>query len=604
MRTDLMRADLMAQDEASSHVAFQKQDLGWKNPFAAAAAAGESGLVLATGAYSGILGGATGYAAGIIAGFDANTPTGSAPDIAEGVRQRVTGTLQYTPKTALGKDVLEKIALPLQKVEESADWVSVSLSQGNPYAATAIKTVLIGGADIAMLLTGLNARIPAQLRMVQKTAKDLGINLESGKMRSDVVDAARRMSPEERAQNAPALHRALREAKKAAKKQVEAKFESVKQTKAYVETGRTKDLGKDLRKNLFEDDLDLQEMPIVEKRLGEIENLDISTPGRPGNRKPRAPAAKGDKSTRIQRFGAGLTRSAEQTAQRIHEKARLGDLIKIRKRINHDLRSSKDGPTQLALNRVKKGIDDFIDAEFNRDAISGDSSAALKWKEAISASHAWHVNFTHNKVVAQLTETGATAETYSQWLRGASAMGAKAEAGKVIDHIKGILGDSHPAIEGIRQDVIFDVVAPLLQETPNFPQFIRNYDRLIVKNPTMVDKLNLDRSALTHLRNYASTAEKLGQSQTFMSQVGVIQAISQLSFGHQISKKALKVRMGRVIMNHLIGGDRVSQRAIWADLTNAQFGKPVLPRNGVAAGMVISSQALTNTVAGERLETR
>ena len=87
---------------------------------------------------------------------------------------------------------------------------------------------------------------------------------------------------------------------------------------------------------------------------------------------------------------------------------------------------------------------------------------------------------------------------------GATAMGARKEAVSTIQRLKGVLGDSHPAIEGIRQDFLFTVAEPLFKDRPNFGQFVDRYDSIIRNNGPLVRELGLDTGNFRELLDFGS----------------------------------------------------------------------------------------------------
>ena len=120
------------------------------------------------------------------------------------------------------------------------------------------------------------------------------------------------------------------------------------------------------------------------------------------------------------------------------------------------------------------------------------SICAFSSSSTINARSA-RICFNTDRVIKNFINKDATAETMARWLLGASAMGANREAGAIIGRMKEVLGDNHPAIQGVRTDFLFEVVSPLLHpDGPNFNQFIRNYELMIERNPTLVKELNLN----------------------------------------------------------------------------------------------------------------
>ena len=145
----------------------------------------------------------------------------------------------------------------------------------------------------------------------------------------------------------------------------------------------------------------------------------------------------------------------DETGTRIN----LKEFDDVRKRLNKN--RSADVSENLALDTINKSMGKWLDAEFDKiainqgSAISGEAAGVAAWKDARAASRDWHKRFQEDKVIANMIAKDATAETMSQWLVGATAMGARREAGATINRMKSILGENHPAIRGIRADFLF-----------------------------------------------------------------------------------------------------------------------------------------------------
>ena len=160
--------------------------------------------------------------------------------------------------------------------------------------------------------------------------------------------------------------------------------------------------------------------------------------------------------------------------------------------------------------------------------------------------------------------------------------------------MKEILGDNHPAIEGIRQDFLFEIAEPLLKAEPNFAQFTRNYDATIRRNPALVKELGLNQGDLSQLYHFAEVQKRLPKNQRLMSLKDITKGLSQFFVGHKIAKAALRVNISRNIANLFVGADRVGQKQILMELVGAKYGEPAIPKGGPLAAQFIAGAALTS----------
>jgi len=380
-------------------------------------------------------------------------------------------------------------------------------------------------------------------------------------MATSIVDAARRMTPDERATNTIALQQAMREAAKVAAKERKALFKTARETRTFIETRSVRRLANNIEKKLVDDGFDFTSprMADVLKTLNEMRSGQFE-------------------------IGGSLS-------------TRLNNLELIRRKINK--RKGPDAQANLALNRIKNGMKDFLDNEFNNiaiesgSALSGDIAGVAAWNKARTSNVRWKENFSADKTISQLIEKNATPEQYRQWLMGASTMNANKQAALTIRRMKEVLGKDHPAIEGIRQDFLFEVVEPLLKDQPNYAQFIRNYDSTIRRNPSLVKELDFNQGNFRELVNFARVQNKLPLSQQQIAGIDFARALSQFTVGHQIAKAGLRVRIATAIANRLLRVGKISKKQVYAEIMNVKFGEPAIPKKSLLAAEFITGAALT-----------
>lgn len=530
-------------------------------------AAGDVGLTMATGAVSSI----TVAAAGAIDMLFGADPMKTAETV-----EKYSQAGTWMPHTERGQQLLEDIAGPLMELEETATDVSWDMARGNPYVATLIKTTMLGAAELAMPTKGsLKAlKTGRQMRKAAKDMKqlaiDLGVNIDQTNLAGSIVDMAKRMTPTERAQHMPYLRSQMVEASNASKMRRNQAYDAAHRSKTYMDADSASEFGLALENHLeYNQHFVLKDMPKVRDRLGEIAAMQV-----------------------------------DETGTRVN----LSEWDNIRKRVNRN--RSADPTENAALNAINTEMGKFLDVEFDRlalnqgSAISGEIAGVTAWKNARAASRQWHKDFNTDKTIVRLLEQDATAETYRAWIMGASSMNARTEAAATINRMKAVLGDNSPVIAGIRTDFLYEVAAPLLHpDGPNFKTFVRNYEIMVEKNPSLVKALDLKMGDFKELHDLSRLQKTLPADVDKARQIvkSATTIVSRMTVGHEIAKAGVKVNLARDIMNYFAGVDRVSQKQMLYELAGIKYGDILLEKKGPLAAQFIAGAALTEIADAQEL---
>ena len=504
------------------------------------------------------------------------------------VFEKVADTLSVFPLSEGGQKILQGVAEPLMAIERGADDLSFELGRGDPTASTLIKTVLLGGLELFPAAKSVKDTVRAgselrkRSREIKRIAEERGINLDLKRFSDDLAEAAQRLTPDERAQNAPLLVEQLQAAKQRDLDAKTALFREAEAKRTYVETGSVRDLSDSIFQELVRSGTDFEELPAVLRLLDDMSAIETRFPGVPG--------ARGERPLPI-------------------SAANLNQLEILRRRTNSTYRKGTPGSVKMGV--VRKEIDRFFESEFDKVAIDagriargdapifGDASGIQAWKDARTAHTRWKQNFSADKTIAKLIGEEATPEQYSAWLLGASSVNAKKQAALTIRRIKEILGDDSPAIEGIRQDYLFEMYEPLLREEPNFAQFTRNYDTMIRRNPSLVKELRLDKGAMKDMHDFAKVQANLPPSGRVFSRGDIITGVTRMAVGHQIAKAAVRVEFSRRLANAVAGVDAVTPKQIISDIMDIRFDAPMIPKGSVLASEFIAGAAITALSEGE-----
>jgi hypothetical protein len=512
-------------------------------------------------------------------------------DKANQVLENVSDTLTIFPISEGGNEALQAIAPPLVAFERGIHNLSDAIVRevsgnevaANPLAATMVKTALLGGLELApstpstMNVTKAGVAIRKREKEIRRIAEGKGINLDLKNFSDDLAEAAQRLTPDERAQNAPILIEGLKDAKKRDFEAKEARFEELKTKRTYLESGSIEDLSDFIFERLVENGTDFKELPALLTIVDDMKQIRTRIPGVPGVRGERV-----------------LPVSA----------VNLNQLEILRKRTNSTYQRGTPGSVKMGV--IRKEIDRFLENEIHKTtidagriargeaAIWGDADGVQALKDARLAHANYKKNFSEDKTIARLIEEDATPEQYSRWLMGASSVNAKPQAALTIRRIKEVLGDNSPGVEGIRQDFLFEMYEPLLKEDPNFSQFVRNYDTMIRRNPSLVKELGLDKDAMKDMHDFAKVQSKLPPAGKIFTKGDIVTGVTRMAVGHQIAKAAVRVEFSRRLANAVAGVDAVTPKQIISDIMDIKFDAPMIPKKSTVAAEFVAGAAISS----------
>lgn len=501
---------------------------------------GETALSFATGSLVDPIAGAAGVASGIDAFIRGDeSPLDAAVERIDGIRNQGT----FTPKTEKGQKILETASIPFQKLGEFADAAGdrVQDTTGSAFNAAGIRSTI----ELLPALAGTRfkpnpVRVAKDVKQAKQNAESVGVN-PSGNVAGQKLNILEEAVPQQtqgqvtKGQTLEVVQKAMIEAKDVAKQHVDSLYEAARDTSASIPVTQATQFNDIAKKSL--ESFDVDDMPIVKRRMMELEKI---------HREPE------NFSIRLERIDAW------------------------RRRLNKNRPPANDLAQNAALNTMKSSLDNFIDAQFNADMITGDAAAIGKWKDARAASRHFQEQFRDNRTIKQLTEKQATPEEIKSWLIGASSVGAKREAGLLVGKIKSVVGEDSPAMSAIRQEVVFDVMEPLMRESPDFKAFVGNYDKMVKNNPTLAKELFPDSQPhLKRLRNIASSINKVSPKK--LVNIKLEEIAARATFGHGIAKAGMKVSLAAKAFNLLKGAATKSEkRKIMAEILGYDPSAPPL----------------------------
>lgn len=458
--------------------------------------------------------------------------------------------LTNTPESPEGQAILELVSKPFEyfdQITQGAGNIALQATD-SPAAATAVKT----GLDFLPGLIGIR-NTPAKLRQRYKDVKtmkqeagDFNINLNDSPtaMAASTIKAAERISEgrAQAAQDMATVQSAVKNAKQARMAVVNSLYDEAR------EVGDTASIGAE-RMGLFKKQID--------ESLKDFDTADMSTKLR----------------NRLKEVNLMASMPSNYSVK-------LNSLANFRKRLNKN--KSNDPAEATAIGVVKGQLDSFLEDSFNADMIKGNPQAVDAWKKATAASRKLKEDFSDNRVIKKLAEQEATPEQIKSWVLGASSVGAKKEAGAIVTKLNEILGKESPAMNGLRNEVVFDIMEPLLREAPSPSGFISKHDNFVRNNPTVMKELFGDSvGELTELRKFAAAALN---NKGKLNDIDFDATAARLVWGNSLAKNAAQLSLLTRLLKGVRGSLPFSDRkAVIADFLGYNPRKGMIPLGGPAA---------------------
>jgi len=485
--------------------------------------------------------------------------------------------LTMQPKTNNGRRILnDGVAQAVLKVDEVAAKSSAAMSMGNPYAENVIYTTIATGSQLGMEIAGIKGgravSMGRRVRDTQKAARELGIKVDDVSLADTVVDAAKRMTPDEMDANARNLQESLQQVQEAKKVEVDRLREASGRDAQYImDLDSVEKLGSNASNRLVAEGYDVTHMPTVMSVLDDMNQFKAKQPGAPNKR------------------------SGGKNSEPI---ARLNELDILSGRIEKRLNQLPDDPTipdavneRTALQSLNKQIDNFVETQFNRDMIVGDADKLKAWQD-YNAARGDLRSFNADKTISNIIEQNATPEQINNWIFGSSTTKPLKQVTATIERFREVLGNDHPAIRGMQTDFLHRIAAPLFDKVPDFKKFLNNFDSLVRERPRVVRAMGLDIDAMKDLRAFAEVANKLNPKNITILGGDFATAVSRYFVGHGIARAGMMVRMSSNVLKLMFGATRPKQLDLLKAVTEARLGEPAVPRGSVTAGRFISSAAI------------
>lgn len=383
--------------------------------------------------------------------------------------------------------------------------------------------VMAAGAGAAggELIGGRLQAFTPQARAVMDRIRRLGIDPKGtpGAQVQQVSEAAERMVPfTERGSALEDVAQGVRAARETTRQSASRLYGIAEETTAAVPRNQVTDLSNRVSRDLDRFDLGADGMSAIARRVAELEEMASSSVPFP---------------------------------------RMLQDMERWRRRVSS--MSPKDGsPAEAAAKRASEIYDEWLDGIFNNDMVIGNPEDISKWRNARQAWADYKRRFDSNRVVRDMARKETTPEQMSQWLFNANAVGAKREAGLVVQRLNDILGADSQQMAGLRSEVVLDLAEPLFRETPDIQAFTNNYRKYLRNNKTLKDNLFPGEygEELDDLYRFAqSIARRPGTRPVDLNpaDIGgrVINFINRIYLGHGIARGGARIEGGNIIANSI-----------------------------------------------------
>lgn len=130
-----------------------------------------------------------------------------------------------------------------------------------------------------------------------------------------------------------------------------------------------------------------------------------------------------------------------------------------RKRLNAMSRAATNDTDRRAARHVMRAFDDWLDKTFDTALFSGSEQALNAYRQARDANRDWRTRFGYNerddadRIINRIVTGEVTPQEVSNWLVGASQVGAKGQSSRLLTRIADATGHDPEAWQAIRGGV-------------------------------------------------------------------------------------------------------------------------------------------------------
>jgi len=511
--------------------------------------------------------------------------------------QEVSGSLTYQPRTFAGQQIMRAIGTAVEPLEQLAETAGTQTTRitGSPTLGGGVQTLIqLGpiGFGSKNPITPLRNRAAGTVE-ARRLLDNAGIDprLPIQQQLNQVPEAAVALAGEttQRAQGLLDIQAAIQRAKQSERNMISEFYKQARESgTALVPINEVKILNETMGATLAEGFADAN-IPAVRNLLDNF--VRIIEPSRPSFR-----------GVNVSRRGLGSTRieSRMQTAQMPREQfqrsvVELNDIAALRRDASRFARSN-NAEVSGAATAIKANIDNWMNAQFDRDMISGVPDAIDKWRNANTAYREYSNIFNENQYMKNIIENEATAEEIGNWIHGANAVGAHPQSALVVNRLNKVLGKDSPEMQTVRNSVAFDIVYPILRrknlDEGSLSSFQTNYVDFTKKNPSLSEALFDPKQleAFDTLYQLVTSAKKLDNPQGIVPDVDRALAVALFPKAQPLATGATMLNAAKNAVTRLRRiGEPSAKKKIYSDLTGIDMTQPLIRAKNARMASYIES---------------
>ena len=455
-----------------------------------------------------------------------------------------------SPKTEYGQRGMKNIADVLTPLLEFADKAGDKVNATSLPFKEAFATMTRMGVEGLPGLLGFRLKpkgTRAQVKQLEQTSKDMGIDIDADLLTQEKqIGQAGEVLTEgaERNTGAEAIKQDLKTKSEIASDAVDAKYLEARKGSANIDRDNLISLRDELNDIFNDENYNIDQISATRGRLDRLDNII-------------------DK---------------DQLDASLHE------LFTYRKSLNEAARKSPKETRELSIIRDK--FDQFMTDKAVNDLIYGDKKVLSNYRKAIASNAEYKTLFSDNKIIKSIIDNEINVTEVRRLLLGQGQVPGTKAADTVIA-LKKALGDDAPSIQALRNEMILDVVDPLTADSPKLTVFMKNYERVIKKNKSVMDELLTDtqRAELETLYKFAKNNQEMTTAvlKGGKQKIDIYRSISVMMFGNKLAKAALRVNLFAGLLKFLRRGNVSNRRQMIANILGYDAEAPMITSDAALA---------------------
>lgn len=537
--------------------------------------------------------------------------TGGTLDEAVETIQNVSGNLTYQPRSRVGRAELSALATAMEPIERGMEFAGRESAEatGSPLIGAGVRTLLevgpsfFGVRNPASVLRSRRQGINEANRLLREAGIEVSPSLvESVSVRgipstgrvaeifNQVPEAAAALSGSTsvRAQGLNSIQSAVQNARRTTREAISQMYDQATDAgTVVVPVNEVRILNESLANSMA--GFEMANIGPVRNLLSEFTSIIEPPPQRFSN-------------VNVSRSGIGravIARDVDVPQIPVDDLRRsiveLNDISAFRRKLSLAERGNNP-EVSAAATLMKKEIDEWMNAQFDSDMMSGSADAIAKWKNANSAYREYSKIFKENKSMEMMFREEATPEMIQNWIYGTSAVGASNEAALVVRRLNQVVGRNSAEMQTLRNSAAFDIVYPLIRnnlDADSLNQFRLNYTDFVRKNSSLAQELFSPEQleAFQTLSRTVSSAKDIAiESPRLLGNIDRTLAIALFPKAQPLSAGARFLDIAENSIKRLKSfGRRSEAKKLYSDLTGVDLSQPLFSARTPAVAAFIQT---------------